>query len=233
MIRRTQGLRQIARNVVAGNRNHGSVADGAVGINRNIGRATANIDHAHAQFFFVFGQHRFGANQRLQHNGIHFQLAAFDTFLDILQRRYRTGNDVHARIQAHSAHTDGFTYAQLVVDNVFLHHCMQDLVVRRNIDGFCGIFGTLHIRFGHFAVFNFYYALRIKAANMVAGNPRGHAADFAACHALCLRNHGFNILSGRIDIGDHAGGQSARFHLCHADNIDFVIHHLAHQSDNR
>ena len=110
---------------------------------------------------------------------------------------------------------------------------MQNLVVRRNIDGFGRVFGTLHISFAHFAVFDFHHALRIKAADMIAGNPCGHAADFAACHALCLRNHCFNILSGRIDISDHAGGQSTRFHLCHADNIDFVIHHLAHQSDNR
>ena len=106
-------------------------------------------------------------------------------------------------------------------------------MVRRNIDGFGRVFGTFHIGFAHFTVFDFHHTLRIKAADMIAGNPCGHAADFAACHALCLRNHGFNILSGRIDIGDHAGGQSARFHLCHADNIDFVINHLAHQSDNR
>ena len=111
MIRRAQGLRQIARNVVASNRDHGGVADGAVGINRNIGCAAANINHAHAQFFFVFGQHCFGANQRLQHNGIHFQLAAFDTFLDVLQRRYRAGNDVHARIQAYAAHANRFAHA--------------------------------------------------------------------------------------------------------------------------
>ena len=45
----------VAGNQITCYRNHGSMADGAIGLDRNIGGTTADIDHAHTQIFFIFG----------------------------------------------------------------------------------------------------------------------------------------------------------------------------------
>ena len=67
-----QGLRQIAGNQIARNWNNGGVANCAIGVNGDVGCAAADVNHANAQFFFVFGEHRIGGNQGLQHDFVHF-----------------------------------------------------------------------------------------------------------------------------------------------------------------
>ena len=158
-VRRTQGLCQVFGNQIAGNGNNRSMADGAIGINRDVGRTAANVDDAHAQIFFVFSQNGMTACQRLKHDLIHLQAAALDTFLDILQSSVRTGNDVHAGIQTHAAHADRLFHTGLVVDDVLLNHGMQDIVIRRNIDGFGCFDGTIDVGLRYFAIFNFDHAL--------------------------------------------------------------------------
>ena len=55
-VRGAQCLCQVFGNQIARHGNHGSMADGAVGINGNIGRTAADVDDAYAQIFFVFSQ---------------------------------------------------------------------------------------------------------------------------------------------------------------------------------
>ena len=144
------------------------MANCAVGVNGDVGCAAADVNHAHAQFFFVFGEHRIGGNQRLQHDFVYFQATALNAFLHVLQGSYCACDDVHARIQAHATHANGLAHAWLVVNDVFLHHSVQNLVIGGDVYGFCRIFGAFNVGFGDFAIFNFDHALRIKAANVVA-----------------------------------------------------------------
>ena len=167
-VRRAQGLRQIAGNQIARNRDNGGVANRAVGVNGDVGCAAADVNHANAQFFFVFGEHRIGGNQRLQHDFVYFQATALNAFLHVLQGSYCACDDMHARIQAHATHANGLAHAWLVVNDVFLHHSVQNLVIGGDVYGFCRIFGAFNVGFGDFAIFNFDHALRIKAANVVA-----------------------------------------------------------------
>ena len=88
--------------------------------------------------------------------------------MHVLQGGYRACDDVYARIQAHTTHANWLAHTWLVVDDVFLHHGVQNLVVGGDIDRFGGVFGAFNIGFGYFAVFDFDHALRIKAANVVA-----------------------------------------------------------------
>ena len=67
---------------------------------------------------------------------------------------------------------------------------------------------------------------------MVAGNAGYHAADFAACHALGLAHRLSDGLCGRIDIGNHAGFEAARFGQPHTDYVDFVIYYFSNQGDD-
>ena len=158
-VRRTQGLCQVFGNQIAGNGNNRGMADCAIGINRDVGCTATDIDNAHAQIFFVFSQNGVTACQRLKHDLIHLQAAALDTFLDILQSSVRTGNDVYTGIQTHAAHADRLFHTGLVVDDVLLNHGMQDIVIRRNIDGFGRFDGTIDVGLRYFAIFNFDHAL--------------------------------------------------------------------------
>ena len=152
-------MSNIAGNQITRDRNHGSMADGAIGVDRNIGGTTADIDHAHTQFFFVFSQHCLAARQGLQHNLIHVQTATVHAFLDILQRGDGTGNDVYAGIQTNTTHANGLFDTGLVINNVFLHYGMQNIVIRRDINRFGRFDGAVDIGLRYFAVFDFHHAL--------------------------------------------------------------------------
>ena len=158
-VRRTQGLCQVFGNQIAGNGNNRGMADGTIGINRDVGRTAANINDAYTQIFFVFSQNGMTACQRLKHDLIHLQATALDAFLDILQSSVRTGNDVYTGIQTHAAHADRLFHTGLVVDDVLLNYGMQDVVIRRNIDGFGRFDGTIDVGLRYFAIFNFDHAL--------------------------------------------------------------------------
>ena len=75
---------------------------------------------------------------------------------------------MHARIQAHATHANRLAHARLVVNDVFLHHGVQDLMVGGDVHRFGGVFGAFNVGFCYFAIFNFDHALRIKATNVVA-----------------------------------------------------------------
>ena len=62
------------------------MADRAVGEHRNVGGAAADIDQAHAEFFFVFGQHRHRRRERLQHQIADLEPAAPHAFDNVLRR---------------------------------------------------------------------------------------------------------------------------------------------------
>ena len=54
-IRRTQSLSQVAGNQIAGNGYHCSMADGTIGINRDIGRTSTDVNNTDAQILFIIG----------------------------------------------------------------------------------------------------------------------------------------------------------------------------------
>ena len=56
--RRAQRHRDVVRDLIAGDRNHGRVLDRAAAEDRDVGRAAAHVDEAHAELLLVLGQHR-------------------------------------------------------------------------------------------------------------------------------------------------------------------------------
>ena len=209
------------------------MADGAVGINGNIGRTAADVDDTHAQIFFVFSQNSLTARQRLKHDLIHLQTATMDTFLDVLQGGNCTGNDMYAGIETDAAHTDRLFDTGLVVDDVLLYHSMQDIVIRRDIDGFGGFNGAVDIGLRNFPVLNFDNPLRIQAADMVACDTGCNVADFGVRHQFCFIDRLLNGLGCCVDIGYHACFQAARWCLPESDNMDFVVVlYFANQGDD-
>ena len=209
------------------------MADGAVGINSNIGRTAADVDDAYAQIFFVFSQNSLTARQRLKHDLIHLQTATMDTFLDVLQGGIGTGNDMYAGIESDAAHTDRFFDAGLVVDDVFLHHGMQDIVIRRDVDGFGGFDGAVDVGLRNFAVFDFDNPLRIQAADMVTRDTGRNVADFGVRHQFGFIDCLLNGLGRRVNVGYHACFKAARRCLSESDDVDFVVVlYFANQGDD-
>src|SRR5690606_22765342 len=99
--RGTQGHGDIVGDLVAGNRNHCGMPDGTLGKDGDIGSATTDIHHAHAQFLLVLGQHRVAGGQLLEDHVLHFQAAAADALLDVLHRVDRKStrlNSSHVKI---------------------------------------------------------------------------------------------------------------------------------------
>ena len=54
-IRRTQSLSQVAGNQIAGNGYHCGMTDGTIGINRDIGRTSTDVNNTDTQIFFIIG----------------------------------------------------------------------------------------------------------------------------------------------------------------------------------
>ena len=92
---------------------------------RDVGGAAADVDHAHAEILFIFGEHGVTRRQLLEHDVVHAQAAALHALHDVLRRTVGAGDDVHLGLEPHAGHADGVPDAFLCVDDVFLrqHVC--------------------------------------------------------------------------------------------------------------
>ena len=135
------------------------MANRTIGVHGDVSGTTTNVYHAHTQIFFIFSQHRMATGQRLQNQIINVQTATVNAFLNVLHRSHRTRDDVYTRIQTHATHANGLFYTGLVVDDVFLYHGMQHIVVRWNVYGFGRFNRTIDVSLCHFAVFDFHHTL--------------------------------------------------------------------------
>jgi hypothetical protein len=125
---RAQRHGDVAGDQVAGDRDHGRVADRAAGEDGHVGGAGADVHHGHAQLALVVGQHGLAGGQRVEQQLLHFQAAAAHALDDVLGRALRAGHDVHLGLQADAAHADGLLHV-LAVDHELLRlHQQQALV---------------------------------------------------------------------------------------------------------
>jgi hypothetical protein len=160
------------------------VADRAIGEHRHVGGAAADIDQHHAQFFLVGRQHRIGRRHRLQDQVRHFQAAAAHALDDVLHRRHGAGDDVHLHFQADAAHADRLAHIFLAVDDEFLRHRVQQLLVGRDVDRFGRLDHARHVGRRHFLVLDGHHAAGIEAADMAARDAGIDIADLAVGHQL-------------------------------------------------
>ena len=107
----------------------------AAGEHRDVGRAAADVDEAHAEFLFVVGEHRVAGRQLLEHDVVDLEPAALHALDDVLRSALGARHDVHFRFETHAGHADGFADALLAVDHVLLRQDVQDLLVRWDCHG--------------------------------------------------------------------------------------------------
>ena len=110
---------------------------------------------------------------------------------------------------------------------------MQDIVIRRDVDGFGGFDGAIDVGLRNFAVFDFDNPLRIQAADMVTRDTGRNVADFGVRHQFGFIDCLLNGLGRRVNVGYHACFKAARRCLSESDDVDFVVVlYFANQGDD-
>ena len=104
------------------------MADRAVGKDRHIGGAGADIDHGHAKFALVLCEHRQAGGQRVEHELVHFQAATPHALDDVLGRALRASDDMHFGLKPDTAHANGFANILPVNHKLLRLHQQQALV---------------------------------------------------------------------------------------------------------
>ena len=149
---------------------------------RDVGRASTDIDDARAELLFVIGQHRVTRRQLLEDDVVDFEAAALYAFDDVLSRALGPCHHVHLRLEPHARHADGLADAFLAVDDEFLGQDMQNLLVGRDGNGARGIDYAIDIAAADLGVADRHDAVRIEAAYVAARDPGVHGVNVAAGH---------------------------------------------------
>ena len=190
---------------------------------RDVGRAAADIDQAHAELLLVVGEHRVARRELLEHDVLDREAAALHALHDVLRGALGAGDDVHLRFQAHARHADRLADAFLAVDQEFLRQDVQDLLVGRNRDRARRVDDALDVFRRHFFVADRDDAVRVQAAHVAAGDARVHRVDLAAGHQLGFFDRALDRLHRRLDVHDDAALQAARRMRAEADDFDATV----------
>src|SRR5690606_9754220 len=199
----------IVGHLITGDRNHACVTNGTFGKHGNIGGATADIYHTHAQLFVVFSQNCVAGCQSLKNDFLNLQTAALDALLNVLYSVDGTGHQMHLGFKTHTRHAQRLFYAFLGIDDVFLWQNVQYTLIGRNRHRLGCINHTIDVSTCHFTVANCYDAVGVHAANMAACNAGVDRVDTAASHQLCFFHRALNGLHRGFDVHHSAFFQPA------------------------
>ena len=199
------------------------MTDRAFAENRNVRRAAADIDQHHAEFLFVFRQHRERRRERLQDQIVHFQSTATHALDDVLRRRDRSGDDVHLDFEPHAAHAERLAHSVLPVDDEFLGEDVQDLLVGRNWHGARGLDRALHVDRRHLLVLDRYHPGGVEALDVAPGDARENALDLAVGHQFRFFERALDGVHGRLDVYDHALFQALGFVTASPDDVHVPV----------
>ena len=205
------------------------MANRSFGKHRDVGSAAADIDQHDPQFTLIRRQYRIRRRHRLQNQIRYLQAATTHALDDVLYCRHGTGNDMHFDFQPDTAHPDGFTYVFLVVDDEFLRHGMQQLLVGRDVDCLGGFDNARDVSGADFLILDCHHAAGIETADVATGNPGIDIANLAVGHQFSLFQGALNRLDGGLDINHHSLLESLGFGLAQADHlVATVLQYLRH-----
>src|SRR5690554_1800770 len=207
------------------------MADCATGEHGDVGGTTADIHHANAQLFFIFGQDGVARSQLLQNDVIHFQTAALHAFLDVLGRVDRTGHQVNFGFQAHARHAHGLFDAFLIIDHEFLRQDMQDFLIGRDRYRLSGIDNPVNIGLSDFTIPDGHDTVGVETLDVAAGDTGIHRMNPATRHQLGFFYRALNGLNRHFNVHHHSALETARRMGTNTDDFDGSVH-LA-LADNR
>ncbi len=197
--------------------------DRAVGEDRDVRGAAADVDQADAEVALVVEEHGVGGGERLQHEVAHLEPAAAHALHDVLRRRHGAGDDVHLDLEAHAAHAQRLAHAALAVDHELLLEDVQDLLLHRDVDRARRLDHAVDVVLLDLLVLDRHHAVRVEALDVAAGDARDHLADLGVRHELRLLERALDGVDGRFDVDHHALLQAARRVAAHADEVERVL----------
>ena len=227
---RAHGHRDVVGHLVAGDRDHRRVANGALREHREVRGAAADVDDADAELALIVGEAGETRRELLEHDVVDLEPAALDALLEIVGGALRAGDDVHLGFEAHARHADGIADAFLAVDDEFLRQHVQDLLVRRNGHGLGRVHHVLHVDVAHFAIADRDHAVRIQAAHVQPAMPANTERISQPAMSSASSIGALDRLHRRLDVDHHAFLQAARGLRADADHFDRVVgRHFADQ----
>src|SRR4051812_29773484 len=131
--------------------------------------------------------------------------------------------DVHLNTRAE--HADRITDTILAIDEKMLADCMDDMILRGQINDL-GVFDhVLDVLFTNFPISgnNRMNAAVIEAAQVAAGDPQENAADLDISHLLRLDNSVANVFFHHLRVGDFALANTTGARLAEAHDIQRVF----------
>ena len=218
--RRAERDADVVGDLVAGDRQHGGVADRAATEHRDVGRTGADVDQADAEIALVGQQRRVARREVLQDQLVDLETAGFDALVDVLRRRDRAGDDMDLGFEADAVHADRIMDAFAAIDDEFLRDHMQDLLVGGDCDRARGVDHAVDIAIGDAAGTHRRNAGRIEAADVRTGDAHVNRLCAAVGHVLGVLDRALDRLRRQFDIDDVTAVHAARGRLAEADDLD-------------
>lgn len=226
-LRSQQADRQILGQILPADGEHRRMSDAAVQEDRQIGRASAEVDHRHPQFALLRAEDSLARRQRLEDDIHYIEARAVHAFDDVLRRGDGPGDDMHIHFQAVTRHAQGFADPFLVVDHKLARQDVQDAAfVRDHRQGSGALDGPADVVPRHFLFLQRHHAFQVLAGDVAAGNASVDRIDLHRRHQLRLLDRLLNGLDRTLDIDHDAFAQSPRWAGADADDIEgpFIRH---------
>ena len=197
--------------------------DRAVGEDRQVGGAAANVDQAYPQVPLVTGQDRLGRGEGLEHDVHDVEPGLVRALHDVLGAGDGRGHDVDLRLEADAAHSQGFPDPVLVIDDELLGNHVDDLPVHRDRHRLGGVDDAAHVVAAHLSVLHGDDAVGVEALDVSSRNPRVYRRDLAVRHQLRFFHGVLDGIDGGVDVDDDALAQSLRRVRTDSDDIGAVL----------
>ncbi len=215
--------------MVSADGQHLGVPEASFEKERNIRRASADIDDDHAQVLLLAGEHGAGGRQGLEHQVVHVEPGPGAALDDVLDGGETAGDDMHLGLEPHAEHAERVLDTVLVVDDEFLGKHVEDLLVHGDVDGAGGVDHPGHVGRRPFLVLDRDDAARVDALDVAARDAHVDRIDLHAGHELGILDRFLDRLHGAVDVHDHAFFQSVRGADPDADDIDLPpVFYFAH-----
>ncbi len=124
----------ILREMVAAHCQHHRMPYVAIDVDRQVGRAAADIAHRHAHLAFLLGQDDFCRGQRIQNEALHFHVRGCHALAQVINRGRGGRDDVRFHFQPGAVHAERGTDALLPVHAEAALDDVHDLAVMRDGD---------------------------------------------------------------------------------------------------
>src|SRR5581483_4823731 len=128
---------EVARDVVAAQRQRRGVVQAAVQEHADVRAAATDIGDDDALALLLSAEHRLGGGEGLQDEVIHLHAGGLDDLGDILDAAGGDGDDVRFHVQALTVHAQRVRHAVLPIDDVVAGQHVQDFPVGGEADDLC------------------------------------------------------------------------------------------------